>query len=85
MIVNKHYVNLFKSLFYTAIVLILFTIDNIFKIIDLSIISWLLSLFCISSIIYQATSIEKLIEVLIKLEKMINNSLDILSQDKNDN
>ena len=57
MIVNKHYVNLFKSLFYTAIVLILFTIDNIFKIIDLSIISWLLSLFCISSIIYQATSI----------------------------
>ena len=85
MIVNKHYVNLFKSLFYTAIVLILFTIDNIFKIIDLSIISWLLSLFCISSIIYQATSIEKLIEVLIELEKMINNSLDILSQDKNDN
>lgn len=82
MIVNKHYVNLFKSLFYTAIVLILFTIDNIFKIIDLSIISWLLSLFCISSIIYQATSIEKLIEVLIELEKMINNSLDILSQDK---
>ena len=81
MIVNKHYVNLFKSLFYTAIVLILFTIDNIFKIIDLSIISWLLSLFCISSIIYQATSIEKLIEVLIELEKMINN-LDILSQDK---
>lgn len=69
MIVNKHYVNLFKSLFYTAIVLILFTIDNIFKIIDLSIISWLLSLFCISSIIYQATSIEKLIEVLIELEK----------------
>lgn len=85
MIVNKHYVNLFKSLFYTAIVLILFTIDNIFKIIDLSIITWLLSLFCISSIIYQATSIEKLIEVLIELEKMINNSLDILSQDKNDN
>ena len=81
MIVNKHYVNLFKSLFYTAIVLILFTIDNIFKTIDLSIISWLLSLFCISSIIYQATSIEKLIEVLIELEKMINNSLDILSQD----
>ena len=69
MIVNKHYVNLFKSLVYTAIVLILFTIDNIFKIIDLSIISWLLSLFCISSIIYQATSIEKLIEVLIELEK----------------
>lgn len=69
MIVNKHYVNLFKSLFYTAIVLILFTIDNIFKIIDLSIISWLLSLFCISSIIYQATSMEKLIEVLIELEK----------------
>ena len=69
MIVNKHYVNLFKSLFYTAIVLILFTLDNIFKIIDLSIISWLLSLFCISSIIYQATSIEKLIEVLIELEK----------------
>lgn len=69
MIVNIHYVNLFKSLFYTAIVLILFTIDNIFKIIDLSIISWLLSLFCISSIIYQATSIEKLIEVLIELEK----------------
>ena len=69
MIVNKHYVNLFKSLFYTAIILILFTIDNIFKIIDLSIISWLLSLFCISSIIYQATSIEKLIEVLIELEK----------------
>ena len=69
MIVNKHYVNLFKSLFYTAIVLILFTIDNIFKIIDLSIISWLLSLFCISSIVYQATSIEKLIEVLIELEK----------------
>ena len=69
MIVNKHYVNLFKSLFYTAIVLILFTIDNIFKIIDLSIISWLLSLFCISSIIYQATSIEKLIEVFIELEK----------------
>ena len=68
MIVNKHYVNLFKSLFYTAIVLILFTIDNIFKIIDLSIISWLLSLFCISSIIYQATSIEKLIEVLIELK-----------------
>ena len=82
MIVNKHYVNLFKSLFYTAIVLILFTIDNIFKIIDLSIISWLLSLFCISSIIYQATSIEKLIDILIELEKMINNSLDILSQDK---
>lgn len=82
MIVNKHYVNLFKSLFYTAIVLILFTIDNIFKIIDLSIISWLLSLFCILSIIYQATSMEKLIEVLIELEKMINNSLDILSQDK---
>ena len=69
MIVNKHYVNLFKSLFYTAIVLILFTIDNIFKIIDLSIISWLLSLFCISSILYQATSIEKLIEVFIELEK----------------
>ena len=69
MIVNIHYVNLFKSLFYVAIVLILFTIDNIFKIIDLSIISWLLSLFCISSIIYQATSIEKLIEVLIELEK----------------
>ena len=69
MIVNKHYVNLFKSLFCTAIVLILFTIDNIFKIIDLSIISWLLSLFCISSIIYQATSIEKLIEVFIELEK----------------
>lgn len=69
MIVNKHYVNLFKSLFYTAIVLILFTIDNIFKIIDLSIISWLLSLFCILSIIYQATSMEKLIEVLIELEK----------------
>ena len=69
MIVNIHYVNLFKSLFYTAIVLILYTIDNIFKIIDLSIISWLLSLFCISSIIYQATSIEKLIEVLIELEK----------------
>ena len=69
MIVNIHYVNLFKSLFYTAIVLILFTIDNIFKIIDKSIISWLLSLFCISSIIYQATSIEKLIEVLIELEK----------------
>ena len=69
MIVNIHYVNLFKSLFYTAIVLILFTIDNIFKIIDLSIISWLLSLFCISSIIYQATSMEKLIEVLIELEK----------------
>ena len=69
MIVNKHYVNLFKSLFYTAIVLILFTIDNIFKIIDLSIISWLLSLFCISSIIYQATSMEKLIEVLTELEK----------------
>ena len=69
MIVNKHYVNLFKSLFYTAIVLILFTIDNIFKIIDLSIISWLLSLFCISSIIYQATSIEKLIDILIELEK----------------
>ena len=69
MIVNKPYVNLFKSLFYTAIVLILFTIDNIFKIIDLSIITWLLSLFCISSIIYQATSIEKLIEVLIELEK----------------
>lgn len=82
MIVNKHYVNLFKSLFYTAIVLILFTIDNIFKIIDLSIISWLLSLFCILSIIYQATSMEKLIEILIELEKMINNSLDILSQDK---
>ena len=69
MIVNIHYVNLFKSLFYTAIVLILFTIDNIFKIIDLSIISWLLSLFCILSIIYQATSMEKLIEVLIELEK----------------
>ena len=69
MIVNKHYVNLFKSLFYTAIVLILFTIDNIFKIIDETIISWLLSLFCISSIIYQATSIEKLIEVLTELEK----------------
>ena len=69
MIVNKHYVNLFKSLFYTAIVLILFTLDNIFKTIDLSIISWLLSLFCISSIIYQATSIEKLIEVIIELEK----------------
>ena len=69
MIVNKHYVNLFKSLFYTAIVLILFTIDNIFKIIDLSIISWLLSLFCISSIIYQSISMEKLIEVLIELEK----------------
>ena len=69
MIVNKHYVNLFKSLFYTAIVLILFTIDNIFKIIDLSIISWLLSLFCISSIIYQATSMEKLIDILIELEK----------------
>lgn len=69
MIVNKHYVNLFKSLFYTAIVLILFTLDNIFKTIDLSIISWLLSLFYISSIIYQATSIEKLIEVLIELEK----------------
>ena len=69
MIVNKHYVNLFKSLFYTAIVLILFTLDNIFKTIDLSIISWLFSLFCISSIIYQATSIEKLIEVLIELEK----------------
>ena len=81
MIVNKHYVNLFKSLFYTAIVLILFTIDNIFKIIDLSIISWLLSLFCISSIVYQAISIEKLIDILIELEKMINNSLDILSQD----
>ena len=69
MIVNKHYVNLFKSLFYTAIVLILFTIDNIFKIIDLSIISWLLSLFCISSIIYQSISMEKLIEVLTELEK----------------
>ena len=69
MIVNIHYVNLFKSLFYTAIVLILFTIDNIFKIIDLSIISWLLSLFCISSIVYQATSIEKLIDILIELEK----------------
>ena len=82
MIVNKHYVNLFKSLFYTAIVLILFTIDNIFKIIDLSIISWLLSLFCISSIVYQSISIEKLIDILIELEKMINNSLDILSQDK---
>lgn len=82
MIVNIHYVNLFKSLFYTAIVLILFTIDNIFKIIDLSIISWLLSLFCILSIIYQATSMEKLIDILIELEKMINNSLDILSQDK---
>ena len=82
MIVNIHYVNLFKSLFYTAIVLILFTIDNIFKIIDLSIISWLLSLFCISSIIYQATSMEKLIDILIELEKIINNSLDILSQDK---
>ena len=81
MIVNKHYVNLFKSLFYTAIVLILFTIDNIFKIIDLSIISWLFSLFCISSIVYQAISIEKLIDILIELEKMINNSLDILSQD----
>ena len=81
MIVNKHYINLFKSLFYTSIILILFTIDSIFKIIDETIISWLLSLFCISSIIYQATSIEKLIEVLIELEKMINNSLDILSQD----
>ena len=69
MIVNIHYVNLFKSLFYTAIVLILFTIDSIFKIIDETIISWLLSLFCISSIIYQATSMEKLIEVLIELEK----------------
>ena len=69
MIVNKHYVNLFKSLFYTAIVLILFTIDNIFKIIDETIISWLLSLFCISSIIYQAISMEKLIEVLTELEK----------------
>ena len=69
MIVNIHYVNLFKSLFYTAIVLILFTIDNIFKIIDLSIISWLLSLFCILSIIYQAISMEKLIEVLTELEK----------------
>ena len=69
MIVNIHYVNLFKSLFYTAIVLILFTIDNIFKIIDLSIISWLLSLFCISSIIYQSISMEKLIEVLTELEK----------------
>ena len=68
MIVNKHYVNLFKSLFYTAIILILFTIDSIFKIIDETIISWLLSLFCISSIIYQATSIEKLIEVLIELK-----------------
>ena len=34
MIVNKHYVNLFKSLFYTAIVLILFTLDNIFKTIN---------------------------------------------------
>ena len=69
MIVNKHYINLFKSLFYTSIILILFTIDSIFKIIDETIISWLLSLFCISSIIYQATSIEKLIEVLIELEK----------------
>ena len=69
MIVNKHYVNLFKSLFYTAIVLILFTIDNIFKIIDETIISWLLSLFCISSIIYQSISMEKLIEVLTELEK----------------
>lgn len=69
MIVNIHYVNLFKSLFYTAIVLILFTIDSIFKIIDETIIIWLLSLFCISSIIYQATSMEKLIEVLIELEK----------------
>ena len=69
MIVNKHYINLFKSLFYTSIILILFTIDSIFKIINETIISWLLSLFCISSIIYQATSIEKLIEVLIELEK----------------
>ena len=69
MIVNKHYINLFKSLFYTSIILILFTIDNIFKIIDETIISWLLSLFCISSIIYQAISMEKLIEVLIELEK----------------
>ena len=69
MIVNKHYINLFKSLFYTSIILILFTIDSIFKIIDETIISWLLSLFCISSIIYQATSIEKLIEVLTELEK----------------
>ena len=69
MIVNKHYINLFKSLFYTAIVLILFTIDSIFKIIDETIISWLLSLFCISSIIYQAISMEKLIEVLTELEK----------------
>ena len=78
MIVNKHYINLFKSLFYTSIILILFTIDSIFKIIDETIISWLLSLFCISSIIYQAISMEKLIEVLTELEKMINNSLDIL-------
>ena len=69
MIVNKHYINLFKSLFYTSIILILFTIDSIFKIIDETIISWLLRLFCISSINYQATSIEKLIEVLIELEK----------------
>ena len=69
MIVNKHYINLFKSLFYTSIILILFTIDSIFKIIDETIISWLLSLFCISSIIYQAISMEKLIEVLIELEK----------------
>lgn len=69
MIVNKHYINLFKSLFYTAIVLILFTIDSIFKIINETIISWLLSLFCISSIIYQAISMEKLIEVLTELEK----------------
>ena len=81
MIVNKHYINLFKSLFYTSIILILFTIDSIFKIIDETIISWLLSLFCISSIIYQAISMEKLIEVLTELEKMISNSLDILSQD----
>lgn len=69
MIVNKHYINLFKSLFYTSIILILFTIDSIFKIIDETIISWLLSLFCISSIIYQAISMEKLIEVLTELEK----------------
>ena len=69
MIVNKHYINLFKSLFYTSIILILFTIDSIFKIIDETIISWLISLFCISSIIYQAISMEKLIEVLTELEK----------------
>ena len=69
MIVNKHYINLFKSLFYTSIILILFTIDSIFKIIDETIISWLLSLFCISSIIYQSISMEKLIEVLTELEK----------------